>query len=175
MIKKRVVCVFTGNGKGKTTAGLGMVFRATGHGQKCAVIQFIKSDPSHWGEYRTAERLGVVWENFGHGFTWKQEDQQQSIEDYRSGWERVKELIGSHSYDLVMLDEISYGMSYGWLDTAEVVSWLQEHRQELPTMILTGRDMPEAVIGFADMVSEIQEIKHHFTDQQVAAQKGVEF
>ncbi len=175
MRQKRVICVFTGNGKGKTSAGLGMVFRATGHGQRCGVIQFIKSNPAKLGEYKMAKTLGIPWENFGHGFTWKQKHLDESIADAKAGWERIKELIDSGKYDLLLLDEISYVISYGWLDAEEIVTWFKKHHEILPTLVLTGRAMPKAIIDYADMVSDIQEIKHHFSTQGIPAQKGIEF
>ncbi len=173
-MKQNIIGVYTGNGKGKTTAALGMIFRACGHGGQCGVLQFIKSGPEDWGEYKTAKRLGIDWENYGNGFTWKEKDHSRSIEEVRNGWEQAKRWMLSGRYDLILLDEISYVLTYGWLDAGEVVSWLSGHREELPTLLLTGRKMPEPVIELADMVSEIRDVKHHFT-RGIPAQKGIEF
>ncbi len=175
MNRQHVICVYTGNGKGKTSAGLGMIFRAVGHGHTCGVVQFIKHNPESWGEYKTAKRLGVAWENFGCGFTWEQKEQDASIAEAKAGWDLAREWILSGVYQLVLLDELSYVLSYGWIDPLEVVRWFDDHRDVLPNIVITGRNMPEVVVEYADTVSEIQEIKHHYVSRGIPAQKGIEF
>lgn len=175
MKRQSLICVYTGNGKGKTTAALGMLLRASGHDLRCAVVQFIKSDPSHWGEYASAQKLGISWENFGEGFTWDQEDLSISEQVSKDGWQKAQEMILEGSCDALLLDEIAYPMTYGWISSKEAAAWLEEHREQLPILILTGREMPQEMIRAADMVSEIKEIKHHFNDKGLDAMKGVEF
>ncbi|MGM0432071.1 MAG: cob(I)yrinic acid a,c-diamide adenosyltransferase [Spirochaetota bacterium] len=174
MQSKQIILVYTGNGKGKTTAALGTVFRALGHDMRCGVLQFIKQNPSSWGEYKSAVRSGVTWENFGCGFTWEQEALDESQAEARRGWERAKQVVLSQQYDLVVLDEFSYPHTFGWLDAQETVSWLETHREKLPHLIMTGRNMPEELISLSDTVSEISEVKHHFSEG-VRAAKGIEF
>ncbi len=174
-MKQNIIGVYTGNGKGKTTASLGMIFRACGHGQRCGVLQFIKSGPEAWGEYKMAKRLGIDWENYGCGFTWKEKDHTKSIEEVRKGWEQAKAWMLSGEYDLILLDEISYVLTYDWVDAQEVAQWLTEHREELPTLLLTGRAMAQPILDVADLISEITDVKHHLRSRGVPAQEGIEF
>lgn len=172
---EHIIAVYTGNGKGKTTSALGMLFRSLGHGQRCAVIQFIKHEPESWGEFKLATELGVHWKNFGQGFTWQQKDQSLSRDDAIAGWEYAKGLLASGAYDFVILDEISYVLSYGWVSPKSVCEFFTEHRAGLPNLVLTGRHMPEEVCQISDMVCSIEQVKHHLSSKGIQAQEGIEF
>lgn len=161
---KPLIILYTGNGKGKTTAALGGVFRAMGHGADCAVLQFIKAGPENLGEYRTAGKLGILWENYGKGFLWNQETLEPTREEVLCGFRRAQELAGSGKYDMIVLDEFTYTLSMGLLPSEDVVSWLRnlKEKEEGPVIIITGRDAPVELVGLADTVTSMEEIKHHF-------------
>jgi len=174
-MKKRLTIVYTGNGKGKSTAAFGLLFRAVGHQFRCGVLQFIKSKPEHWGEYKMAKSLNIPWENYGCGFTWKQEDSGPTIAEVNKGWSRAQEWIESGKFDLIILDEITYPLVEKWLDLSSVVSYLESLPAEAPHIVITGRKAPEELIACADSAAAIQNIHHHFDLQQIPAQKGIEF
>ena len=178
-IGKPRILVYTGDGKGKTTASMGQVMRALGHGGKCAVAQFIKGDPQSLdsGEYRTAIQLGVVWKSFGSGFTWVGDNAKTNAELAIKGWEQVKRWISTSSFDLIVLDEFTYTLSLGYLDTESVCTWLRDHKSEkgFPHLVITGRDAPASLISIADMVSEVRMVKHHMLSEGSQAAAMVEF
>jgi cob(I)alamin adenosyltransferase len=171
---KGLTLVFTGHGKGKTTAALGMLFRAWGHGLRACVIQFIKSEKGRWGETRAAEKLGIEWHTLGEGFTWRAQDMTAAIEKAHAGWALTQEKIASGNYDLIILDEFTYLMKFGWLDATAVVAWLREHKPDALHLVITGRDAAPELLEYADLVTEMVKVKHPF-DAGVRAQRGVEF
>lgn len=173
-MKNGLLMVYTGNGKGKTTAALGQVFRALGHGMKVCVIQFIKGSWKY-GELTSADRFEDLLEVHvrGRGFTWQSEDLEKDIEVARDAWEFAKERINSGRFDLVVLDELTYLMSYKMVDAEEVVAFLKARPADLH-VVVTGRDAPELLMDAADLVTEMREIKHHY-NAGVKAKKGVEF
>lgn len=166
--------VYTGNGKGKTTAALGLVLRAWGHGLRSCVIQFIKAEGGRWGETIAAERLGIRWHAMGAGFTFRSMDLEIDRARALAGWRLAQEMISSGDYDLVVLDEFTYPVSYGWLPVTEVIGWLREHRPPGLDLVITGRDAVPELIAFADLVTEMREIKHPF-NRGVRARRGIEF
>ncbi|HZW31273.1 MAG TPA: cob(I)yrinic acid a,c-diamide adenosyltransferase [Isosphaeraceae bacterium] len=168
-----LVIVNTGHGKGKTTAALGILLRAWGRGMRVVMFQFIKHQTANWGELRAARKMGVEIIPLGSGFTWLSPDLERDRLLAREGWQRCRTAIESGQYDIVILDEITYCFSYGWLDLAEVIEVLR-HRPSGQHVILTGRDAPDELIAFADLVTEMREIKHPF-HQGVKAQPGIEF
>jgi cob(I)alamin adenosyltransferase len=172
--RKGLLIVYTGDGKGKTTAALGMVLRAWGRGFRCCVIQFIKATTGHWGEVQAAEKLGIEWHKMGDGFTWLSKDLEESAAMARHGWELAQAKISSGDYDLVLLDEFTYPLQYGWLATDEVVAWLIANRYPKTHVIFTGRGAPDGLIAAADLVTEMQQIKHPY-EQGIKAQAGIEF
>lgn len=172
--RKGLVIVNTGHGKGKTTAALGVLFRAWGRGMRLCVIQFVKHEAGGWGEVRAAQKLGIEWHKMGDGFTWLSKDMDETVAKALHAWEVAQEKTASGDYDLVILDEFTYPLKYGWLDTAEVIAWLQEHKPPMLHLIITGRDAPPELIDFADLVIEMREVKHPF-DQGLRAQPGIEF
>ncbi len=173
--KKGLVIVNTGNGKGKTTAALGIVFRAWGRGMKVGVIQFLKRSTARYGEIKAAKKLNIDWFVTGDGWTWTSRDLDESADLARHGWMLAQERIVQGSYDVLVLDEFTYLLHFGWLETEEVVRWLKEHKPPMLHLIITGRYAPQALIDYADLVTEMQEVKHPYREQGITAQPGIEF
>ncbi len=173
--KKGLIIVNTGNGKGKTTAALGMVMRSLGHGYKVAIIQFIK------GAWEPAEKavLGqwpdqLVFHAMGEGFTWETQDRDRDIEMAGKAWETALSSIRNPDYQLVLLDEVNIALKLGYLSVETVLAGLEE-KPEDSHVILTGRGAPPALIERADLVTEMTLVKHPFREQGVKAQAGIEF
>ncbi len=172
--KQGLVIVHTGAGKGKTTAALGILLRAYGQGLRACVIQFIKNKNGQWGEVKAARKLGIEWHTLGEGFTWQAKAEEEGIARAREAWELAQEKIARGAYDLVLLDEFTYALTLGWLNTAEVLGWLREHKPAGLHLIVTGRNAPRALIEYADLVTEMVNVKHPF-ERGVKAQRGIEF
>jgi cob(I)alamin adenosyltransferase len=168
-----LVLVNIGDGKGKTTAAMGTVVRAVARGWKVCVIQFIKSGRWRTGEERVARQLGVDWWAMGDGFSWESEDLDRSAALARAAWEAARDRISSAVYDLVVLDEVTYPMTWGWISTREVVETIRD-RPVRVSVIATGRDAPEALIGVADTVTEMRKVRHAY-DRGVRARRGIDF
>jgi len=173
-MKKGLLIVNTGDGKGKSTAAFGMVLRAWGRGLRICVIQFIKAQTGQWGEIKAAKRLGIEWHTTGDGFTWLSRDMDETTARARRGWEIAREKIVGNQFDLIVLDEFTYALHYGWLDTAVVLDWLRINRPPSLHLVITGRSAPPALIQQADLVTEMRLIKHPY-ELGVKAQAGVEF
>ena len=171
--RKALVVVNTGNGKGKTTAALGTLFRAWGRGYHVCMLQFIKSTTSNYGENKAAKKIDMEIISLGGGFTWLSKDIEKDKALARELWEQCKEKIGSGEYDVVALDEFTYPLTYGWLPVDEVIAFLRE-RPARTHVIITGRDAPQELCDFADLVTEMREVKHPF-QQGLKAQPGIEF
>ncbi|MSQ33688.1 MAG: cob(I)yrinic acid a,c-diamide adenosyltransferase [Dehalococcoidia bacterium] len=169
-----LIIVNTGPGKGKTTAALGIALRAWGRGMRVVVLQFIKHTTSNYGETRALRKMGVENIVLGDGFTWLSKDLERSAALARELWERSQEKINSGEYDVVVLDEFTYPLKFGWIDTQEVIRVLRQ-RPEKVHVIITGRDAPQAVIDAADLVTEMREVKHPYRDQGILAQPGIEY
>ena len=174
-IEKGLLIVHTGSGKGKSTAAFGMVFRALGNGMKVGVVQFVK------GKWETGER--AVLEKFpdtcviramGEGFTWETQDRERDIAAANGAWDMAKDMMADPSYDMILLDELNICLRYDYLNIDEVVATLDERRDMLH-VIVTGRNAQDALIEAADLVTEMGQIKHPFREQNVKAQRGVEF
>jgi len=172
-INKGLVIVNTGNGKGKTTAAMGVLFRAWGRDMKVVMLQFIKHTTANFGEQRAAKKIGVTVRAMGDGFTWRSQNLEQSADLARALWEDVKEVIASGEYDVVILDEFTYPMHYGWIPVEDVIEVLK-NRPDMQHVIITGRHAPEALVEFADLVTEMKVIKHPY-EQGIKAQPGIEF
>ncbi len=168
-----LVIVNTGNGKGKTTAALGILTRAWGRGMRVCALQFIKARTANFGEEQAARKMGVEMIPLGDGFTWTSRDIERDRALAREGWTLCRAKIESGDYDIVILDELTYCFTFGWLDLEEVLEVLRR-RPPGQHVIITGRDAPEALIAFADLVTEMREIKHPYA-AGVKAQKGIEF
>lgn len=173
--QKGLVVVFTGNGKGKTSAAMGVMTRARVHGLRVAVLQFIKSPERAYGEADAARRLGVPFESLGTGFVFNPEKGGQDRQATLAAWEKAKELISGGGTDVVILDEFTYPLTFGWLDTGEVVAWLKANKPDRLHLVLTGRNAPDELVEYADMVTEMREVRHPFRLQQIPAQKGIDF
>ena len=173
--QKGLVIVNTGNGKGKTTAALGILIRAWGRDMRLGGIQFFKHENAHFGELRAMERMGIELTPMGDGFTWTSRDLDETQAKALHGWQAAKQKIASDDYDIFLLDEFTYVMHFGWLDADEVVEWLRANKPPMLHLIITGRDAPAALIDFADLVTEMREIKHPYNEQGIRAQKGIEF
>ncbi|WP_036485961.1 cob(I)yrinic acid a,c-diamide adenosyltransferase [Myxosarcina sp. GI1] len=173
--EKGLIIVNTGNGKGKTTAALGMVMRSLGHGYKVAIIQFIK------GAWEPAEKAVLAkWEGqldfhaMGEGFTWETQDKERDTQKAIAAWERGLEYIINPEYKLVLLDEVNVALKLGYLEVERVIEGLAK-KPEDSHVILTGRGAPTELIEKADLVTEMTLIKHPFREQGVKAQPGIEF
>ena len=168
-----LVMVNTGHGKGKSTAAFGTVLRAVARGWPTAVVQFLKSGNWNTGEEKVCRELGVKWFSAGDGFTWESDDLDETKAKAVAAWEFSAQLIAGGEYRLVVLDEISYAMTWDWIDAADVASAL-ESRPEPVSVILTGRDMADEVVEVADTVTEMVKVKHAF-DRQIRAKKGLDY
>jgi cob(I)alamin adenosyltransferase len=172
--KRGLVIVHTGTGKGKTTAALGLVFRAWGHGMRVCVIQFIKRENKELGEFKAAERMGIEWHQTGDGFVFDPAKRAAAKAKTQRAWALAQEKIASGAYDLIVLDEFTYALDFGWLDSGEVLGWLAENKPPELHLVITGRDAVPALIAYADLVTEMGNVKHPF-DAGVQAQRGIEF
>ncbi len=172
--KKGLVIVNTGKGKGKTTAALGVLMRSWGQNMRVIMLQFLKAQTGNWGEIRAAQRMGVEIIPLGDGFTWTSDNLEHDRALAQQCWQRCRTTIEGGQYDIVIMDEITYAFKYGWLDIEEVLTTLRERNPNMH-VILTGRDAPDALIEYADLVTEMREIKHPYKTQGIMAQKGIEF
>lgn len=173
--EKGLILVFTGHGKGKTTAGLGLVLRTLGHGERVAVVQFIKGG---WepGEARALKAFGdqIYWHALGEGFTWETQDRQRDQQLVTEAWQTALGHLRDNKIKLVLLDELNVAMKLGYIDPETVIAGLRE-RPELCHVAVTGRGAPAAVIEAADLVTEMTLSKHPFREQGVKAQAGIEY
>ena len=174
--KKGLLIVFTGNGKGKTTASLGMALRTIGHGHKVAIIQFIKGG---WttGEEKALKSLSsnIAWHSLGEGFTWETQDRVRDEELVKEAWQVAKTLITNESYKLIILDEINFAVKLGYISTEEIITFIKSLNDRKNHIVLTGRGASEAIINQADLVTEMKLIKHPFKEQGIKAQACIEF
>lgn len=168
-----LVLVNTGDGKGKSTAAFGVVMRAVARDWPVAIVQFIKSGNWNTGEEKIARDLGVEWWTLGEGFSWDSADLSEDQAVAQVARDRAFELLTSGDHRLVVLDEISYPMTWGWIDTDEVVNALIE-RSPNTNVVLTGREMPEAIIDTADTVTEMRNIRHAY-DAGIRAIRGIDY
>jgi cob(I)alamin adenosyltransferase len=171
-----LLMVNTGDGKGKTTASIGLMVRAAGRGLKCCMIQFMKSKTDRYGEHESLEKLGIEIHTMGAGFTWDTNDRELDIATSRETWELCVAKMRSEEYELIALDEIVYVLDYGFLDIDEVLNEIRENRQTQPHLhiVMSGRNAPQKLIDAADLVTEMKEVKHPF-HAGIFAQQGIEF
>lgn len=168
-----LVLVNTGDGKGKSTAAFGVMLRAVARGWKVAVVQFLKSGEWRVGEEEIARRLGVDWHAIGEGFTWDSDDLTEDQAVAQEAWRTARELIEGGEHHLVVLDEITYPMNWGWIPTDEVVAVIRDRPRHV-NVIATGRDAPQALVDVADTVTEMRSIKHAY-DSGILAKKGIDY
>lgn len=171
-IDKGLLLVITGNGKGKSTAGFGVVARATGHGQKAAVVQFIKGG---WdcGERNLLQQHGVPFAVMATGFTWDTQNRETDIAAAQQVWQQAKQFLLDPALNVVLLDELTYMVAYDYIALDDVLAALQ-NRPATQHVVITGRGCHRALLELADTVSEVQNIKHAF-DSGVRAQQGVDW
>ena len=168
-----LLIVNTGDGKGKTTAALGVLLRASGRAMRVGMFQFIKSAEARYGEHIAAEKLGVEIVPLGDGFTWLSENIDADRALAAAGWSRAQDALTSGEFDVLILDELTYCLTFGWLDTAMVVDAIRA-RPVGTHVIVTGRDAPQVLVDAADLVTEMRVIKHPYRDQGIGAQPGIE-
>jgi len=168
-----VVLVHTGDGKGKSTAAFGIVIRAVARGWRVAVVQFLKSGEWHVGEEDIGRQLGVEWWALGEGFTWDSEDLTRDEAVAREAWNHARNVIRAGEHRLVVLDEITYPMNWGWIDIDDVVTTIRDRPAKV-NVVATGRDAPEALIDVADTVTEMRKVKHAY-DRGIVAKKGIDY
>ena len=174
--KKGLVIVHTGKGKGKSSSAFGMIFRCIAHDMQCAVVQFIK------GGMSTGERDLILskftdicaFHTMGEGFTWETQDKSRDIEMAQAAWDKAKELIRDPANKMVLLDEINIALRYDYIDINDVVNFLRDEKPEMTHVVLTGRNAKDELIELADLVTEMELVKHPFRSG-IKAQIGVEF
>ena len=167
-----LVLVNTGDGKGKSTAAFGTIMRAVARGWKVCVVQFIKSGEWKVGEEKVARELGVDWWSIGDGFTWDSEDMDRTQAIANEAWAAAKEKLASGDYDMVVLDEVTYPINWGWIAIEDAVEAIRT-RPDKVNVILTGRDAPDGLVEIADTVTDMRKVKHAF-DRGVRARRGID-
>ncbi|MGD9564082.1 MAG: cob(I)yrinic acid a,c-diamide adenosyltransferase [Pyrinomonadaceae bacterium] len=173
---KGLLMINTGDGKGKTTAAIGVMVRAAGRGLKCCMIQFMKSKHDRYGEHESLEKLGVEIHTMGDGFTWDTNDPAQDIATSETTWALCVEKMRSEDYELLVFDELVYVLDYKFLDVKKILDEIRTSREKQPHLhiIATGRNAPPELVEAADLVTEMKEIKHPF-HAGIYAQQGIEF
>lgn len=170
---RSLVLVNTGDGKGKSTAAFGVVMRALARGWRVCVIQFVKSEKWKVGEKAIASQLGADWLTGGDGFSWESTDLQRSEGWAADTWRRAREAIASGTYDLILLDEITYPINWDWITLEEVIETIR-NRPPHVNVVATGRAAPQELIDVADTVTEMVKVKHAF-DRGITARRGIDF
>ncbi len=168
-----LLLVLTGSGKGKSTSAFGMAARALGHCMQVGVAQFIKGRSDTGEEAFFRRQPGVSWHVLGEGFTWETQDPRRDREVAQRGWEVARKMLGDSSFDLVILDELTYPLNYGWLSLQSVMDDL-ENRPPLQHVVITGRGAPRQLCELADTVTEMSDVRHAFR-AGVGAQPGIDF
>ena len=168
-----LVLVNTGNGKGKSSAAFGVALRALARGWRVRVVQFLKSGDWKTGEAELLPDLGVEWWEAGDGFTWDAEDLDESQALALAAWEHTKQRLADDDLDVLILDEVTYPINWGWIDLGDVVAAIRDRNPKVH-VILTGRDCPQALVDLADTVTEMREVKHAFHDG-VMARRGIDY
>ena len=168
-----LVLVNTGNGKGKTTAAIGVAIRGHARGWPVAVVQFLKSGTWRTGEEKVCRDLGIDWWAMGEGFTWDSADLTEDQAVAAGAWDHARQLILAGDHQLVVLDEITYPLNWGWIDGDDVVATIRERPQHV-NIVCTGRNAPAGLLDVADTVSEINVVKHAY-EQGIRAKKGIDY
>lgn len=168
-----VVLVNTGDGKGKSSAAFGVVLRAWARGWRVGVVQFLKSGEWNTGEEKAARHLGIEWNALGDGFTWDSTDMDETQAKAVHAWSVAKAKLASGDYQLLVLDELTYAVTFGWVPAADVAAALRD-RAPRTNVIVTGRDAAPEIVAVADTVTEMRKVKHAF-DAGISAMRGIEF
>lgn len=169
-----LVLVHTGEGRGKSTSAFGVILRMLGRRKSVALIQFLKHESGNWGEIRAFKQLGLEPIKTGDGFTWTSKNIDETQARALHGWQKAQATIISDVYELVVLDEFTYLMNFGWLNASEVVQWLQVNKPARLNLLITGRNAPAQLIEYADTVTEMRKVKHAY-DSGILARAGIEF
>lgn len=170
---RSLVLVHTGDGKGKSTAAMGVALRALARGWRVLVVQFVKSGDWRSGEQEMLQRLGAEWRTVGDGFSWDSDDLEASAGLAREAWSAAEAALAGGTHEVVVLDEVTYPMTWGWIDTRAVVAAIAG-RDERVSVVATGRDAPSALMEVADTVTEMRNVKHAF-DSGIVAKRGIDF
>ncbi|MEA3215560.1 MAG: cob(I)alamin adenosyltransferase [Acidimicrobiia bacterium] len=173
MARQSIVLVNTGHGKGKSSAAFGVMVRGWARGWNVCVVQFLKSGKWKTGERKLADHLGIEWHTLGDGFTWESTDLDETAAKGRHAWEVAKEKLADGRYNLIVLDELTYPIKYGWIEVDEVVQAISS-RAPKTNVVATGRNAPPELIEIANTVTEMRKVKHAY-DEGIAAMKGIEF
>ena len=168
-----VVLLNTGHGKGKSSAAFGVMARGWARGWRVGVVQFIKGGKWKTGERKLADHLGIEWHTLGDGFTWESTDIDETAAKGRHAFEVARDKLRSGDYDLLILDEITYAVKYGWVPEADVVAAVRD-RAPKTNVVMTGRDAPDGLVDVADTVTEMRKVKHAY-DRGIKALKGIEY
>jgi cob(I)alamin adenosyltransferase len=168
-----LVLVNTGHGKGKSSAAFGVMGRAWARGWKVGVVQFVKGGKWKVGERKLADHQGIVWQVLGDGFTWESTDLDETAAKGRHAWEVAKGKLASGDYDMLILDELTYAVTYGWVPVEDVVAALLQ-RAPKTNVVITGRDAAPEIIEVADTVTEMRPVKHAY-ERGIKARKGIEY
>jgi len=168
-----LVLVNTGHGKGKSSAAFGVMGRAWARGWTVAVVQFVKGGKWKVGERKLADHLGIEWQVLGDGFTWESTDLDETAAKGRHAWEVAAAKLASGVYDMVILDELTYAVTYGWVPVEDVVAGVM-NRAPKTNVVITGRDAAPELIEIADTVTEMRMVKHAY-ERGIKARKGIEY
>lgn len=168
-----VVLLNTGHGKGKSSAAFGVMARGWARGWRVGVVQFIKGGQWKTGERKLADHLGIEWHVLGDGFTWESTDLDETAAKGRHAWEVASSMLSSGEYDLLILDEITYAVKYGWVDGPSVAEGVRS-RAPRTNVVMTGRDAAPELVDVADTATEMKKIKHAY-DRGIKAKKGIEY
>jgi cob(I)alamin adenosyltransferase len=168
-----IVLLNTGDGKGKSSAAFGVMGRGWARGWRVGVVQFVKGGKWKTGERKLADHLGIDWQTLGDGFTWESTDLDETAAKGRHAWEVATAKLASGDYDLLILDELTYAISYGWVPVDQVVTAIQ-NRSPRTNVVLTGRNAAPELVDVADTVTEMRKVKHVY-DRGVTAKKGIEY
>jgi cob(I)alamin adenosyltransferase len=168
-----IVLLNTGDGKGKSSAAFGVMARGWARGWRVGVIQFVKGGKWKTGERKLADHLGIEWHTLGDGFTWESSDLDETAAKGRHAWQVARDKLASGDYDLLILDELTYAVAYGWVGVDEVVQGIAG-RAPRTNVVVTGRNAAPELVEAADTVTEMRKVKHVF-DRGVRAMKGIEY
>jgi cob(I)alamin adenosyltransferase len=168
-----IVLLNTGDGKGKSSAAFGVMARGWARGWRVGVIQFVKGGKWKTGERKLADHLGIEWHTLGDGFTWESSDLDETAAKGRHAWQVARDKLASGDYDLLILDELTYAVAYGWVGVDEVVQGIAG-RAPRTNVVVTGRNAAPELVELADTVTEMRKVKHVF-DRGVRAMKGIEY
>lgn len=168
-----IVLLNTGDGKGKSSAAFGVMARGWARGWRVGVVQFVKGGKWKTGERKLADHLDIDWQTLGDGFTWESTDLDETAAKGRHAWEVAAAKLASGDYDLLILDELTYAISYGWVPVDQVVAGIQD-RSPRTNVVITGRNAAPELVDVADTVTEMRKVKHVY-DRGVTAKKGIEY